>query len=366
MLVGWEIGRSRLDPKDIVEWLIERRQTVGWQPIDPVLRGLLHGMNAEKCNATIDLILKRLQEQGKASAIPDLLISAPFTPASWKLLESMDPELREKYWTTVIPGVNRLDPADINTAIEQLCQRGRARSAFQLLQHEPDKVGPTVLKSVLDAIRSGTAPDGPLPDGWHIGEAIKALAESGQVSRRDLAMLEFAFFRALEHTEHGTSNLYAELLSDPSLFMECICLVYKPQNGTPETGSDAAEAAAEVAWHVLHSGRGIPGQSTDGSIDSRKFMGWMAAVRSLAEERDKLAVTDLTVGEWLSQCRSDSDGTWPPSAIATLLDDEQHEDIRRGFSTGVFNNRGVTSRAMNLFSAVDRPRLGVNVDLARV
>lgn len=160
-------------------------------------------------------------------------------------------------------------------------------------------------------------------------------------------MLEFAFFRALEHTENGTSNLYAELLSDPRLFMECICLVYKPRNGEPETGGDAAKVAAEVAWHVLRSGRGILGQSTDGSIDATKLMDWMAAVRSLAEESDRLAVTDLTVGEWLSQCRSDSDGTWPPSAIATLLDDEQHEDIRRGFSNGVFNNRGVTSRAMD-------------------
>src|SRR5690606_10863842 len=128
-------------------------------------------------------------------------------------------------------------------------------SAFQLVMYEPQHVDPLMLKGLLDAIRSGTEPDGKLPEGWHIGKAIQAIEASGQIPRRDLAILEFAFFRALEHTENGTKNLYAELLADASLFMECICLVYKPRNGESEPASDSQKAAAEVAWHVLHSGR---------------------------------------------------------------------------------------------------------------
>lgn len=211
-----------------------------------------------------------------------------------------------------------------------------------------------MLKGLLDAILTGTEPDGKLPEGWHIGKAIQALEASGQIPRRDLALLEFAFFRALEHTEQGTKNLYAELLADPSLFMECICLVYKPKNGESGHATDSQIATAEVAWHVLHSGRGIAGTKADGSIDGVELNRWVTEVRRIAAENDRSAVADNTIGEWLSRCQPDSDGTWPPAVIAEVLDDDQHEEIRRGFATGVLNNRGVTSRSMDEGGAQER------------
>jgi hypothetical protein len=231
-------------------------------------------------------------------------------------------------------------------AVEQLTRQGRARTAYQLVMYKPETVDALVLKGVLEAIRSGAEPGGPLPDGWHIGKAIGAIQAAGSVPRRDLAMLEFGFFRALEHTEHGTKNLYAELLADPALFMECICLVDKPRNGEPESVKDSLKAAAELAWHVLYSGRGIPGKRADDSIDSAVLNQWVCEVRRLAAESDRAAVADVTIGQWLSNCRPESDGTWPPSPIAEILDNEQYEDMRRGFYTGILNNRGVTSRAM--------------------
>lgn len=353
-LVGWEIGISALDPIEIAGWMVERQRTLGWAQVDLVLRGLLAGMCDEKRVATLDLAIAQLKDQGSTSAIPELLVSAPFAPDSWKLLESIDDELRVKYWATVVPGFCRLDRVDMSTAVEQLSKRGRARSAFQLVKYEPEHVDPLVLKGVLDAIRSGAEPDGLLPDGWHIGKAIRAIEAAGQLPRRDLAMLEFAFFRALEHTEHGTRNLYAELLADPSLFMECVCLVYKPRNSEPEPVSDSLQAAAELAWHILHSGRGTPGKRSDGSIDAVELKRWVVEIRRLAAASDRAAVADVTVGEWLSECQPDSDGTWPPSVIAQVLDDDQHEDIRRGFYTGVLNNRGATSRAMGEGGAQER------------
>lgn len=345
-LIGLEIGRSQLEPKEIVRWLIERRLTVGWTSVDLVVRGLLAGMSDEKRAAFLELAISQLQAQGLALAVPDLLISAPFAPESWKLLESHDGASQDRYWATVVPGFCRLAPADTSIAVEQLTRLGRARTAFQVVMFQPRQVDAVALKGVLEAIRSGAEPDGPLPDGWHVGKAISAIAASGKVPRRDLAMLEFAYFRALEHTEHGAKNLYAELLTDPTLFMELICLVYKPRNGEPEPINDSLKAARDLAWHILHSGRGIPGSGADGSIDGYELKRWVIEVRRLAAESDRVAATDVTIGEWLSDCHPDGGGTWPPSVIAEVLDDEHHEDLRRGFCTGVLNNRGVTSRSM--------------------
>lgn len=353
-LVGWEIGRSEIDPKEIVGWLMERLLTVGWASVDLVLRGLLAGMSDEKRAATLELAISQLQARGLASAIPDLLISAPFAPESWKLLESHDGGLQDRYWATVVPGFCRLDATNTSMVVEQLTQRGRARTAFQAVMYQPENVDAVALKGLLEAIRSGAEPDGPFPDGLHIGKAISAIEAGSNVPRRDLATLEFAFFHALEHTEHGAKNLYAELLTDPALFMECICLVYKPRNAEPEPINDSLKAASELAWHILHSGRGIPGKRPDGSIDGEELKRWVLEVRRLAAESDRVAVTDVTIGGWLSDCQPDSDGTWPPSVIAEVLDDDQHEDLRRGFCTGVFNNRGVTSRALGEGGAQER------------
>ena len=353
-LVGLEIGRSALDPNEIVEWMIERRRIVGWTQIDLVLRGILAGMSDERREATLELAISQLQALGLASAIPDLLISAPFAPESWKLLQSHDGDSQDRYWATVVPGFCRLDRANTSMAVEQLTSRGRARSAFHLVMYQPENVDAVVLKGVLEAIRSGAEPDGPLPYGWHIGNAISAIEAAGKIPRRDLAMLEFAFFRALEHTEHGARNLYAELLTDPALFMECICLVYKPRNGAPEQINDSLKAAGELAWHVLHSCRGIPGKRADGSVDGEELKRWVLEVRRIAATRDRAAVADVTIGGWLSDCEPESDGIWPPSVIGELLDDEQHEDIRRGFYIGVLNNRGVTSRSMEEGGAQER------------
>lgn len=167
-------------------------------------------------------------------------------------------------------------------------------------------------------------------------------------------MLEFAFFSALEYTEHGTRNLYAELVADPELFMECICLVYKPRNGEATSIDESVKAAGELAWHVLHSGRAIPGKRHDGSIDGEVLKRWVREVRLLAAASDRAAVTDITIGGWLSDCAPGSDGAWPPSAIAEVLDDVEHEDMRRGFYSGVLNNRGVTSRSMGEGGAQER------------
>lgn len=353
-LVGWEVGKSSLAHEEVVEWLLERQRNVGWAEVDAVLQGLLAGMNDEKRASTLDLAITRLQDQGLLSAIPELLVNAPFVTGTWKRFESMDSTARDSYWASVVPGFVRLDREEMGTAVELLMKQGRARSAFQLVMYEPEHVDPVVLKGLLEAIRSGAEPDGKLPEGWHIGKAIEAIEVSDQIPRRDLAMLEFAFFRALEHTEHGTKNLYAELLADASLFMECVCLAYKPRNGESEPVADSLMETAEVAWHILHSGRGIAGTKSDGSIDSVELKRWVAEARNLAAANDRVAVTDITIGGWLSNCQPDSDGTWPPSVIAEVLDDEQHEDIRNGFDMGVFNNRGVSSRTMEEGGAQER------------
>ena len=105
---------------------------------------------------------------------------------------------------------------------------------------------------------------------------------------------------------------------------------------------------------MLHDGRGVPGQLAGGGIDRAKFDTWIAEVRKLAVEKDRLNVTDVTIGEWLSSCAAEPDGTWPCLPVRDLLEQLDCEKIRSGFHTGVFNNRGVHSRAVGAGGSQER------------
>nr|WP_298414150.1 hypothetical protein [uncultured Halomonas sp.] len=103
--------------------------------------------------------------------------------------------------------------------------------------------------------------------------------------------------------------------------------------------------SAKTAGSLIHSGRGVPGRISDEKIGRALFFSWVNKVRELAKEKGRGAVTDLTVGTWLSDWPLNKNlECWPDPVIAELLDKDDCEDIRRGFHTGVCNSRGVTSR----------------------
>jgi hypothetical protein len=345
-IVGWHIGKSALDAKQIARWLLERRASIGWATVDAVLRGLLDGMSGSGRTEVIAWTLSELRSRGAEHAAADLLLSAPFCPETWNVLGAFDCATQDRYWSQVVPGYRPLDAESATLAVEQLVKRGRPLAAFQLVMFRPETIGAVAMKELLDEVRSRCEPDTPFPDPWNLGKAIAYVETSGMVPRRDLALLEFAFFGLLEHTEHGTRSLYAELLSDPALFIELVCMSYRARNGESNPIDDSLKAAARVAGSVLHRGRGVPGQRSDGTIDREVALTWVGEVRRLAAETDRAEVADITIGGWLSCCLPDGEGVWLHAAVAEILDDEKHDNIRRGFYSGVLNNRGVTTRAM--------------------
>ena len=113
---------------------------------------------------------------------------------------------RRSYWQRVQPGV--LIAEDVNPAylVNQLMGAGRHRTAFQAIHMQFKKADAARVVALLEAMSAGADTDGPLPDGWHVGEAMKAVEESGVASRRQLALLQFVLRHAGPH-EHGTKPI---------------------------------------------------------------------------------------------------------------------------------------------------------------
>lgn len=348
-LVGWSVARLGSLIRELSAWALERFSESGNEWHNPLVSGVLHGLGDE--NRAI------LMREAAASLPPEdaaaFLSAAPFTPATWNFVESCGDASEQAFWGNIRPQVLFAEGDDLRYCIDSLIQVRRHRTAFVAAHVGPNRGDPDQLLVLLEGIAAGEDSDGPLPDGWHIGEAIKRIAAAQIIPRRQLARLEFAYFRALEHGK-GTPNLYAELLSQPAEFMECIALVFRASNAPSEPIDESRRASAEIAWHVLHGGRGVPGRRDDDSVDEIVFDEWISAVRKLAADADRRDITDITIGEWLSACPSDPDGKWPCGAVCELLEREDAAKIRQGFEIGVLNNRGVHGRALDAGGASER------------
>ena len=343
-IVGWQIASAAFPEAEVVAWTLKRFADAGSVFHDPVLSGLIHKMPP----ATRTPLLAQACAKLDSASAAAFTSAAPCNRETWTFLESQHSDMVEIYWQKVQPGVLIGADEDLRYLVDHLVAAGRHRTAFQAIHIGYEKVGGARVLAILEAINAGADSDGRLPDGWHIGEAMKAIAKAGVASRRQLATLEFRYFSALERSEFGTKNLFGEMLEDPSLFMEFICLVYRPHNRPrpDEPASASTEASAGLGWSVLHNGRGVPGYVEGVGIDREKFNAWVAEVRSLAIEQDRSAAADSSIGEWLSSCGGEPDGTWPCSPVRDLFEKAGTERIHSGFQNGVRNNRGVHSRAI--------------------
>lgn len=338
-LVGWGAAKVGLPNSELSEWVFEWFSESGAAWHDEVTSGVLHSLSD----------VRRAKLLTEASACLDatnaaaFFSGAPSKPETWRILEACDKDIQDIYWRNIQPGTLFLDGDDLKFAVNKLMSVDRHRSAFASIHVGPDRGDPEQLLALMQGILAGAEPDGPLADQWRTGEAIKRISDSGVASRLQLARIEFAYFDALQHVS-PTVHLFEELLSEPEQFIELITLAYKP-HGRPEVPLDESlRVSARIAWRVLHDGRGLPGREVDGSLDRVKFDQWIEQVRLRGGELDRQTVTDLCIGQWLSTCGSDEDGTWPCSAVRDLLENPDAEDIRRGFHAGVRNNRGVHSR----------------------
>lgn len=343
-LVGWALVGDPFDRKELIEWLCHRYINLTEYSFDSLTSGVLHA-EVELHEILMSVIAELEHKNTKPEVLAGLMTNAPQGMQVWRIIEEQTQDIHNQFWTIVPLSYIHEELDSLIFCIERLLAVHRPRTAFEALGDRADEVPSSILVEILEGIGSDHEPDAGLPQAWNISRLFAALSQTGQLSQSELAGLEFGYYEILHSEEYGTPNLFAEIFSSPEFFIDLICLAYKPQNSESEPISESMLSAAQTASSLLFNGRGIPGGDLNEEVNSKIFFDWVKKVRELANEKDRLAVTDLTIGAWLSDwpCNKNLE-FWPNTVIAELLDQEDCEDIRRGFSTGVQNSRGVSSR----------------------
>ncbi len=344
-LVGWELVTEPFERGDMTQWLCQwYMELQGLSLFDSLTCGVLHALPQAEFSDILQTCLQQLEQKSASfEKVAGFMVNAPQGMVLWQLVEDQPQAVRDHFWLTVRPYYIQSDSDHLLFCMEKLLTAGRPRTAMEAMGDRAIELPGELLTRMLKGIAAGQEENAGLPQSWHISGVFKALAEAG-CSQSEMASLEFAYYPILEHDEYGAPHLMAEILSKPESFMELICVAFKRHNTEREPLPEHVHAAVQTAGSLIHGGRGVPGGSLNGEIDREHFFSWINRVRELAKENDRVAVTDLMVGAWLSDWPlSKNLEFWPNPIISELLDMDDCEDIRRGFYTGVHNSQGVTT-----------------------
>lgn len=318
-------------------------------PMTLCIHNFLHRTPDSKYTALIQKVrLLGKQQAWDAKKQASFLCLARFERSTWDIAASLGEEVDLIYWSQVVPpSFVNIEKSDFLFALNRFLEFNRPRTALYYCGNALELVGAPLLYAILEHFTQMKEADAPMPNSWYLEKMLEQLEKSNEIKKMALIRLEFALFPALFYKRKFKAvALYEGIMSEPAIFTELICLLYKPKNSTRDEPTTAIhQNLAERTWEILNACKRQPGTMEDGSIDSATFTQFIDVTRELCRAADRLTVCNQTIGQILAHAPSDADGTWPFLAAREVLERPDSEEMRRGFNIGIYNKRGAIWRS---------------------
>lgn len=139
--------------------------------------------------------------------------------------------------------------------------------------------------------------------------------------------------------------LERQLASNPAFFAEIVKIVFRSKNDEEEDvePDEQKQNFGRNAYNLLREWKKCPATLSDGTLDVNAFNTWINEARRITEDTGHGEVAQLQIGHILTHAPADPDGLWIHEAVASVLDGRDAEEMRSGFTTELFNQRGVYS-----------------------
>lgn len=292
----------------------------------------------------VDAVLERSWPPEHQSKFLTLL---PFEEEIWNRVSSRLTASHEAlYWKNA--KVNPYGPdRDLTTAIEKLLEYGREGAAVMCVARTADdrsrfdeSLAIHALLAVLESQRGIEE-----LDNYQTVELIKRLQESETADKDALFRIEWNFLPWLDRFSSGSPvTLEKRLASDPAFFAEAVALVFRSKNARADDCDETDEQKkhlAKNAYKLLTEWKRCPGAQDDGTFSVEAFNAWLNEARRLTEESGHAEVAQIQIGHVLTCAPPDPDGLWIHNAVAAALNFRDTGEMRSGFTTQLFNDRGV-------------------------
>jgi transcriptional regulator with XRE-family HTH domain len=288
-------------------------------------------------------------------ALATFFLALPVSRTVWDRVALEGPQVERLYWEEVPPYLGTSGAlSDIQFAIEHLHTAQRVGCLVGVASMNVSRLpGRDLVRALDSAIEALAEKRMDLTQDFTFSttEILSALPSKPDVTEETVARLEWAFL-PLVHLRRLPASLalHRRLAQDPTFFAEVIALVYRPKL-TKEEGSkkvpepsEEQRARARLGYDLLRSWRLVPGIATHGSLDGTALEHWIKQARERCMESGHADIGDVHIGQVLSYAPVGSDGVWPHEAVRSVLEQQASREMDTGFSTGVFNSRGVVTK----------------------
>ncbi len=359
-VVGYSLGQNVTDAKTRVTILRQFLSIDGdlENKVDGCMGGLFRSIKGE----ARDEALSSAAEGADADRIVRLFRCVPFGRDTWRLLDRYGKAIQERYWWTVSPSWNRYSDAELTELIDRLLAAKRPRVAFDAVNLDVSRIETSRLKRLLfDAGTADTEPEKHyrLEPYW-ISKALDSLDGRPGVTADEMARLEFMYIEALDRSEHGIPNLERYIVESPLFFVWVLALMFKrndDREDPPEWRIEDPERGrwfAHASYRLLNRINRISGTGEDGKIDTEALFTWLTETRRLCAEYGRAKSGDRYIGRLLAKAPAEEDDSWPCLPVCEVMQRIGSHEIGQGFSLGVRNQRGMTSRAIGEGGAQER------------
>jgi hypothetical protein len=269
----------------------------------------------------------------------------PFCAEAWDRVETLLGDSASSYWSQTNANAYEAD-TDRERAARMLVKHGRPWAAVDVLEasvYRKEPVSSDLLITTLTA--AATCDSGERIDAFSATNLMKVLQADANLDGEALCTLEWLYIPLLSglNDDDGPVGLHRQLATDPSLFCELVRTVWRSSDeveGETPTPTAEQQRIALNAYRLLEGWRRVPGTAETGDIVLAGLEDWWQAVAASCGESGHLGIAQDRVGHMLAFAPPDPDGLWIHRAAASLLDRRDHDKMRTGFTTSLFNARG--------------------------
>ncbi len=314
--------------------------------------GFLRAVDGDALNTLLESTAKRDDAEWTAR----LFSLAPVRSHVWRLLDGHSGEVRDQYWKTVMPDSSWYSESELTEFVDRLLDVQRPYPAFSAARFNWARVETSKLKRLLfeAAVAKKAEPSGAyVPEAHEISNAFGELNGRDGIDQEEMARLEFMYLQVLDHSEYGIPNLERRIAESPIDFVRVLALVFDKRDDEGEDppewqieDPESRRALAKSAYCLLERMNRMPGTGRDGLVDEEGLHLWIVEARRLCAEFGRARIGDEYIGRLLARAPGGEDGIHPSLTVCKVLESVGTSEIRLGYSSGIFNGRGVTTRAV--------------------
>ncbi|MDF0607192.1 HigA family addiction module antitoxin [Neisseriaceae bacterium TC5R-5] len=301
-----------------------------------------------------EVILKSIMQSLPEENAVKLLLLAPFSKSSWRIVDTLSDAAQTNYWDEIQPGLASGNQTHRNEAVERLLQATRPHAAFSYVSFQLTKLDPQILFRLLVKMKQKHKEPSEQfrTDSYRIEEAFKYLNNSPELTLDQKAHLEFFYIEFLapfgvRTRDCGIPNLERYIALHPEFFVQLIVWGYKRKDDAEDPpefqASENSGGWAERGCMLLQALECMPiDHYSEWSIAD--FEKWILTVRELCTQLSRAEIGDLCIGKLLSNAPVGNDGVWPCESVRDVMNNIESESMMDGAFLGVYNSRGVHMR----------------------